>query len=105
VIPAIQACRLEVEALQAALAGRDPAAIIAATERLAAAIVTMRDQPVDAVGAGQASALIADVMTLMEGAAVQVNMLRAATRQRIDNLSALRGTGAFVAPKTYQKTY
>jgi hypothetical protein len=105
VISALQACRSEVEALQAALSGRDPAAITAATERLAAAIVTMRDQPLDAASAGHASAMIADVMALMECAAIQVNMLRAGTRQRIDNLRNLRGASAGIAPQTYKKAY
>lgn len=91
-IAELQYCKAEAGSLQAALGGRDAAAIIAASERLAAAIVAMRDLTAATGTPQEAAALIGEVLDLLQAAAIQVNMLRHGTRQQIDSLNVLRGS-------------
>jgi hypothetical protein len=91
VTAALHDCRRDVMALQLALTEGDAAGIIRSAEQLAASIVIVRDQPAAPDAGGQSAVMIGEIMALLSTAAVQVNMLRSAARQRFDNLQQLRG--------------
>lgn len=88
----LQECHDAAGALKAALCGHDPRAIIAASERLAVAVVMLRDRDANVTAVADAALLIGEVLGLLDAAARQVNMLRDGARQRIDNMHMLRGS-------------
>jgi hypothetical protein len=105
VIANIQDCHAEVCALKAALTGKEPSAIIAASERLAKSIVIIRDTPFEGAALQRSADLIGDILALLETAAVQVNTLRAGACQRIDNLRTLRGSSDGIYSIGYAKSF
>lgn len=82
----------QLDALVEALDGHDAAAIIAATEALATAVILFKGAKVPPGREEHARMLIDKVLRKLEAAAIRVNILKDWTRQRIDNGHALRGT-------------
>lgn len=84
--------QIHLDALVAALDGHDPAAIVAATESLATAVILFQGGDIPATHEAQARLLIERTLRKLETAAIRVNVLRDWTRQRIDRNRDFRGT-------------